>query len=525
MYTVVIADDEYEIRLSLTQSIEWEELGFQLVGEASNGMEALELVETLEPDLLLTDIKMPFVSGIDLARQARDIRPAMHIAFLSGYDDFSYAQEAIQYNIINYMLKPLSGKELKRELLVIRDKMDQKVAQMKFVETQMRQEGWAEIAKFSFLITICMDEERDIFDEAEKEKEFETMAIDAGLGSLQGDSKNFLLFVTRFLDAGKNSTRLENQKFVNTIAEKYLHSVSACISGKIITIVSGTLRDLNRYEEILTKDVIQSSKRILDKECIIGVSRKFTQILGARAAYRDAVTAWEYAVGEADNICFILDLDKNEAECCSAEYIRDINMELERRLRTGQALESFLENVISKEERKNNGFLMFQIVTTIYSVVSNIADETEKEELMKEFLISDKISVNYSYDDIMKLAVKASSIIVKQRRQNSEIICEELLNIIEKNYMNEELSLSGISQHLNVSAGYLSTIVKKTQGKNFVNLLTSKRMEAAKEYLFYSSKKIMEIAKECGYSDYHYFSYCFKKFYGVSPNKMREQNK
>ena len=86
--------------------IPWEELGFRLAGSAGNGLDALQLVEKYEPDLLLTDIRMPFISGIELARQVREVRPATNIAFLSGYDDFAYAQQAIQYNIISYMLKP-----------------------------------------------------------------------------------------------------------------------------------------------------------------------------------------------------------------------------------------------------------------------------------------------------------------------------------------------------------------------------------------------------------------------------------
>ena len=115
-YTIVVADDEEEIRLSLIRKVDWDEAGFRVVGEAENGIEALELVEKLEPDLLLTDLKMPFVSGIELARQVREIRPTMQIVFLSGYDDFTYAQQAIQYNIISYMLKPISAKEVTEEL-------------------------------------------------------------------------------------------------------------------------------------------------------------------------------------------------------------------------------------------------------------------------------------------------------------------------------------------------------------------------------------------------------------------------
>ena len=117
--TVVVADDEDELREAVCRMIPWQELGFRLVGSASNGLDALQLVEKKEPDLLLTDIRMPFISGIELARQVREVRPAMNIAFLSGYDDFEYAKQAIQYNIISYMLKPLTMEGLAKELQVL----------------------------------------------------------------------------------------------------------------------------------------------------------------------------------------------------------------------------------------------------------------------------------------------------------------------------------------------------------------------------------------------------------------------
>ena len=124
MYTVVVADDEEELRKAIIRKVDWESIGFQVIGEAENGIEALELVEKKEPDLLLTDIRMPFVSGIELARQVREIRPTTQIAFLSGFDEFSYAQQAIQYNIISYLLKPISMRDLTEELKNIKKKID-----------------------------------------------------------------------------------------------------------------------------------------------------------------------------------------------------------------------------------------------------------------------------------------------------------------------------------------------------------------------------------------------------------------
>ena len=98
MYTIVFADDEEEVRQAIIKKVNWEEIGYEFVGEAGNGAEALELVEKLKPDVLLTDIQMPFVSGIELARQVREIHPSTQIVLLSGHDDFTYAQKAIQYN-------------------------------------------------------------------------------------------------------------------------------------------------------------------------------------------------------------------------------------------------------------------------------------------------------------------------------------------------------------------------------------------------------------------------------------------
>ena len=128
LYTVIVADDEDELREAVCTMIPWQELGFCLVGNASNGLDALQLVEKLEPDLLLTDIRMPFISGIELARQVREVRPATNIAFLSGHDDFEYAKQAIQYNIISYMLKPLTMEGLGAELQNIRRKIDAQYA-------------------------------------------------------------------------------------------------------------------------------------------------------------------------------------------------------------------------------------------------------------------------------------------------------------------------------------------------------------------------------------------------------------
>ena len=107
MYNILVVDDEARQREAVINSVDWQRAGFNVVGDAENGIEALEQLEKLEPDLILTDIKMPLMTGLELARKAREVRPATKFVILSGYDDFEYAQEAFKYNVIRYLLKPV----------------------------------------------------------------------------------------------------------------------------------------------------------------------------------------------------------------------------------------------------------------------------------------------------------------------------------------------------------------------------------------------------------------------------------
>ena len=139
-YTVVVADDEQELREAVCSMIRWEEIGFRLVGSAGNGLDALQLVEQLQPDLLLTDIQMPFITGTELAKSVRELQPLISIAFLSGYDDFEYAQRAIENRVISYLLKPISVAELTAALREIHVKMERNFQELRPVDVQKA--GW-----------------------------------------------------------------------------------------------------------------------------------------------------------------------------------------------------------------------------------------------------------------------------------------------------------------------------------------------------------------------------------------------
>lgn len=410
LYTVVVADDEDELREAVCTMIPWEELGFSLVGSAGNGLDALQLVERHEPDLLLTDIRMPFISGIELARQVREVRPATNIAFLSGYDDFEYAKQAIQYNIISYMLKPMTMEGLRAELQIIRRKIDAQFAM--FRQTVPQSEGQS--VQAAALIPLVLDD----YTEENDESQMEEYVRNCGLLQDLNDRPCYTVMVTTLLNQeGSSCTTPFFVSSVDTLARKYLRNVSFFSGGKVVSVLLGNPSDFDEYLHILADEIPQMAARVLGKRCRIGVSRSVRALGGLHRAYQEAMEALRQSDGSEDGAQFISDLAP---------------------------------------------------------------------------------------------AVKGGS-----------LLCKRALETLDQHYMDANLSLVSLSGMLDVSPNHLSACIKKYAGETFITILIRKRMEAARKLLLNSDLKIQEVAQRCGYTDQHYFSYCFKKYCGQSPNAMR----
>ena len=412
LYTVIVADDEDELREAVCTMIPWEDYGFCLVGNASNGLDALQLVEKHEPDLLLTDIRMPFISGIELARQVREVRPATNIAFLSGYDDFEYAKQAIQYNIISYMLKPLTLEGLGAELRNIRQKIDAQFALFRQAAPRADEQD----QRTALLMPLVLDD----YPDPDGAAQAETQARQCGLLRDADDRPYYTVMVSTLLNEdGSNGTDPAFTASVRTLSEKYLRGASFFASGKVISVLLGNPSDFEEYLHILADEIPQMAARVLGKRCRIGVSRAAHSLSALHDAYREAMEALRQG-------------DRTEA---GAQFISDLSP-----------------------------------------------------------------------------AVKGGS-----------LLCKRALDTLDQNYMDADLSLVSLSGMLDVSPNHLSACIKKYAGETFINILIRKRMEAARELLSTSSLKIQDVAQRCGYTDQHYFSYCFKKYCGESPNAMRRR--
>lgn len=412
LYTVIVADDEDELREAVCSMIPWQEYGFNLLGSASNGLDALQLVEQHEPDLLLTDIRMPFISGIELARHVREVRPATNIAFLSGYDDFEYAKQAIQYNIISYMLKPLTLEGLGAELRNIREKIDAQFSMFR----QAASRGVGQDLRATMLMSLVLDD----YTEPGDDTKAVAYAQECGLLRDSLDRPCYTVMVTSLLEEdGSNCTTPAFVSSVNTLAGKYLRSVNFFTIGKVISVLMGNPSDFEEYMHILADEIAQMAERILSKRCRIGVSRMVRSLSALHTAYKEAMEALYQ--GDTSESC--------------VQFISDLT----------------------------------------------------------------------------------------PSAKGGSLLCQRALEALDQHYMDVNLSLVSLSNMLDVSPNHLSSCIKKYAGETFINILIRKRMEAARDMLTNSNLKIQDVAQRCGYTDQHYFSYCFKKYCGESPNALRRR--
>lgn len=525
MYTVIVADDEEEIRRALVKKIDWNSLGFELVGEAGNGAEALELTEKLCPDLLLTDIMMPFIGGIELARQVREVRPSTQIVFLTGYEVFEYAKQAIQYNIISYLLKPISAEELSTELIKIRKMIDEK-----FEQFRSSNEAKEHLDTLSFVMPLLLDG----FQHADSSRNGGSILSEASKQGLvdPGTELSYCVLVTGIKD--KNDINVTSKACVNSfdiILNKYLKHVSFYMNGRVVSLLYGTRRTLEKYLHIAVEDICQSVDRIMNCKTYIGISRIGDNIVNLHELYVEAMNAVSYDSDSSGSIRYISDVENDYFS--DIEKIEDFVALEERYIRgglmreAGEAVDSLFDAMEGVSKYKYTaGFIVPNLTSAVYKILYSVVDKEHTDGLQAEC----PLQMSELYGSISnvrayckKLCVRAAELVKDHCQKSGSRHCELALEYINREFSNPDISLVSVSREIAVSPNYLSALVRKETGSTFIELLTKRRMEEAVALLKYPAFKVKDVAVKCGYVDQHYFSYSFKKETGMSPIQYKKQ--
>ena len=543
MLKIFLAEDEVVVRETIKRMIPWEELGFELVGEAADGEMALPLLIRQQPDLLITDIKMPFMDGLTLARLAKKEIPGLKVVILSGYDDFNYAKQAIGIGVEDYLLKPITKNALIERLSEIRSRYEHEKTQKEYYEKFQREMQAYEKNSSRDFFEALVDGSMDMM---EVYKRAEKLGLD-----IVAEAYNVLIF-TMNCDEDFSGQRdeyssweaeslelLENFFAGHSSAMLFrsnIFSYGVLLKGQRETIEENTRACVDEIRKILSR---QDGRR----EWFLAVGQSVERLSQIQKSYHTASRAFSQRYLYDENILYYDEMETMEhpggqAETEDNAYLQKVDVNalnpaiLQKFLSNGlqEETENFVKDyfyAIGQEPMESLVFRNYVILNVRFSVISFIkglgcdTNEMESADTEEVFAESGK-----NMESAIAYAKKMISQAIEIRDQNSgnknRSILKTAVDFIDSHYMEEDISLNTVANVANVSSNHFSALFSQNMGQTFIEYLTTLRMNKAKELLRCTGMRSSEIAGEIGYKDAHYFSYLFKKTQGMTPSDYRK---
>lgn len=537
---VFLVEDEMVIRRGIKNSIDWEKEGYIFCGEASDGELAYPMIIKEKPDILITDIRMPFMDGLELCKLVKKELPNIKILILSGYDEFDYAKEAIRLGVTEYLLKPISSGKLLEALngvseSIRREKEDKDLVR-KYME-EMRENTEHEKQKFFEQMIAGNLSMADALETGEKYE----MNLSAGM-------YNLLLFRFTLGEENRKSGELlgEAEYAIEKLTERleYVFEFQRGVEGWVFLLMADNEEQMSERVKELSKDLEEIMKNYSTIAYFGGIGQPVARLRELEESFREAERALAARFTmELNRIISVEDIRMaqnvdtlDDIEITSFGEIEKTRTMLEKFLNNGaeDEIDEFVDVYINElpEENLKSVLMRQYIIMDAYIVMMSFCEKFEgiegemqaqSEELknsMKTIQTLEEIK-NYIRMLLKKIIGVRDTI---SGRRYSDII-EIAKDQIRKTYMSDEISLNTIAAEVGMSPSYFSSIFSKEMGKTFVEYLTEIRMDRAKELLMCSSMKTSEIGYEVGYKDPHYFSYIFKKTQNYTPEEFRARGK
>lgn len=541
MLKIFLAEDEVIVRETIKRMIPWENLGFELVGEAADGEMALPLLLRQKPDLLITDIKMPFMDGLTLAKVAKKEIPGLKVVILSGYDDFNYAKQAINIGVEDYLLKPITKNALIERLTEIRSRYEHEKTQKEYYEKFHREmqayEKNSSRDFFEALVSGSMDM-MEIYRRSEK------LGLD-----IVAEAYNVLIFTMNCEEdfSGQREGYSEWEAESLELLEEFFSENTSAMLFRCNIFSYGVL--IKGQKETIgenTRSCVSEIQRILDRkeqkrQWFVAAGEPVERLSQIQKSYYSASRAFSQRYLYDENILYydeMASMEKKNVTEDDSTYLQKVDVNalnpviLQKFLSNGllEETENFVKNyfyAIGQEPLESLVFRNYVTLNVRFSVMSFLkeigCDTRTLEQEDTEDVLSES---SKSLENAIAYAKKIISQAIALRDQNSgnknRSILKTAVDFIDSHYMEEDMSLNKAANAANVSANHFSALFSQNMGQTFIEYLTNLRMNKAKEYLRCTSMRSSEIAGEIGYKDAHYFSYLFKKTQGMTPSDYRK---
>lgn len=513
MYRILIVDDEEMIKQGLSHLINWSELNIEVAGFASNGREAMERISEHVPDILLCDIRMPVMDGLQLLASIAEAGLEIRTIILTGYEDFAYMKSAMKYKVENYLLKPVDREELLSTLLNVVEQLDK--SQLDNQKAKDRND----MIRTNILNRLIANH----IGSAELEDKVEYLGIKLA-------EPPFRVAILKLLDERPDTERFHAiaESTTGEILMQARAGISfQSISGNIILILSKPAQSISDWRALLGECLV-SIKQLTDENVLITVGRPVGELCQVCASYEDARNLLDYRhIKARDWILFYEEEAKKDEIKTTLHMNLDTFEEHLLYCRKDKAFE-FVDLIVSSQTWQSS-VTPNQIRSYFMSVMASCFNVARHMKLDPEALLAgqqpiEKVMLNETGQDLSDwlksfIVRIIDAINAKKRRNKSQI--EVILEYIGKKY-DKDLSLQMLASEFNISAPYLGTLFRNETGELFSVFLNKLRVEKAKELLLTTSYSANEISKLVGYWDANYFYKIFKKYTGVFPTQFRK---
>jgi two-component system, response regulator YesN len=537
MYKVMLVDDESLVRVGLKNTIDWPCHGFELIGDYENGRDAWEAIERSKPDLIISDISMPFMDGLELAGAVASQYPYIKMIMLTGFDQFEYAQQAIRLKVSDFILKPITASEIRQLLDKVRLDMDE---EFKRHEDRNR-------------LQIQLNQSLPLL----KERFLERMVV-LGLGKpeiqerfaffgLPALAPGYVILAADIDDFGERE-QLENgywdehdAEFLRFAAYNIFEEVAKrenvllfrTREQRIVALLSGREEESALYENAfrIGEEVRHHVEKFLKFTVTIGVGRMSASLEQLPQAYRSALAALDYRFLFGKNrVIGILDLEGNPS---SPPPNSDWSRKLAASVKTASIRDAY--RLIEEEVAVLRTSLIpieacfLHIQMAVLSLMNTIQELSllDRNPALHPQTLMDVYRFK-TLDEIegwlKQIVHSAMETIADNRDHFTSSQMSRAVEYIETNYANETMSLQDLCRHVLMSTSYFSLVFKQHTGETFVEYLTGVRIAKAKELLCHTTLKFYEIAQRVGYGDPNYFSILFKKRTGRTSKEYREMH-
>ena len=533
MYSVFAVDDEPIVLEGIRSKIDWEGSSFTFAGEATDGEIALSMIHELKPDILITDIKMPFMDGLQLAEAIKRTQPWIKIIILSGHDEFDYAKKAISIGIEEYLLKPFTPEELLASLKKAALEIDKERKQLSDI-SKLKEELKSSTAliKKEFLNNL-------VHGAADTNTVMQKCA-ELGISLI---SRYYKVLISRIESRSGNT---QNQQEACSLLNSYSEAINQAVSffhhsNLLVCIFKGSTQaelDDNAFRAAETIGHIVTKNA--DCTVLTAIGKTVEHLSQLKISYEDAKQILEIENKDSQNrIISSDDLDEpagtitdSSTAASSTQLDLKENDPLVDRLKYAgkNDISAIIEEsmtLIRSNQKQFSVFASYLLVDLIFAVSKLVEKlggnikELYPEILQRSFIdegiknesdfrnkVSQVLTFALEYRD-SKITGKYGDVILKAKR------------FIEENYADQNTTLSSVAQAVCLSPNHFSTIFSQECKTTFIEYLTNVRIENAKRLMRETDMKGYDIAYECGFSDPHYFSYIFKKNTGLSPREYK----